>query len=222
MGMIYYCEKCDRSMDLDGGAGGGCQRTGCPAEGEKYCHRCADRYKPMCNHCDDGCSMCLLMHADMYKRGNKIYDCDLVWCEHKACPLMERVYDEEMCLSCFESEARKLDVGIYTKHDTWTFEECGHLVCEARQNQEKCERHECCTCKSTASFPKEQKVKKEELSKYSKDALLIKDLLEKVESNGAKSLLTSFLERHGGVVEDIDVDANVKAGTSTEKRQRTK
>jgi hypothetical protein len=44
-----------------------------------------------------------------------------------------------------------------------------------------------------------QKLEKEELAKCSKDALLIKDLLGKVESSSANSLLSSWLDAHGGV-----------------------
>jgi hypothetical protein len=121
--------------------------------------------------------------------------------------------DEGVCRSCFNSQGDTLGVDINTEHDTWTFKECGHTVCEAQQNLEECDKHECSVCKPSAT-------KKDQLAKCSKDALLMQDLLGKVESDSAKSLLTSWLEEHGSGVGTVDADA--KAGTSTQKRQKTK
>jgi hypothetical protein len=73
-----YCGECDCPMSGGNGECGGCQRIGCPAEGETHCLRCADESRPSCQHCDDGCSKCLLIDKYMYKQSFDNYDPYLV------------------------------------------------------------------------------------------------------------------------------------------------
>lgn len=176
-----------------------CQNVYCEASGREVCCRCADTDKPACSYCNS-CSMCWLIGPHILKPGYDNYQKRLAKeCDCEDCPVTGLLEEEDRCLSCFETAVRdQFGCNIWKKHETWTIPECGHLVCEALQMEMRCgsNKAECSMCKSEKEYEAKKKEQETEAAKEQSDVAIMKDCMEKVSSQSARSVLEKWLKDH--------------------------